>query len=356
MSKQLKQPAPPQLMAIDLFAGCGGLTLGLKHAGFNVVAAVEVNSKAAATYRENHSTTKVFLEDIRKLDPRSMRKTLGLRRGELALLAGCPPCQGFSRLKTKNGARPNSDSQNGLIHEFSDFVREFRPKCLMLENVPQLESTAEFEKFKNDIRALGYVDRFDILDVADHGVAQRRKRFIYIASRVGLIALAPPLREKFTVRDCIGHLPKAGDSLDQLHDLPESRSERVKAIMALLPPDGGSRSDLPSSMQLACHKKINGFADVYGRMAWDRVAPTITSGCNNPSKGRFVHPVECRAITLREAAMLQGFPKTYRFLISHGKESIALMIGNALPPPFIHRHAAMISAHLTIPRSPKMWG
>ena len=347
----MNQGALPELKAIDLFAGCGGLTLGLKQAGFDVVAAVEVNSKAAATYRENHPTTQIFLQDIRKLDPQKTRKALGLKRGELALLAGCPPCQGFSRLKTKNGARPNSDLQNGLIHDFSNFVREFRPKCLMLENVPQLESTPEFETFKNDIRALGYADRFDVIDVADHGVAQRRKRFIYIASRVGLIDLAPPLTKRLTVRDCIGHLPKAGDSRDQLHDMPEYRSERVKAIMALLPPDGGSRRDLPSSMQLACHKKINGFADVYGRMAWDRVAPTITSGCNNPSKGRFVHPEECRAITLREAAMLQGFPEAYKFLITHGKESIALMIGNALPPPFIHRHAAMIHAHLTIPNS-----
>ena len=220
------------------------------------------------------------------------------------------------------------------------------PETLMLENVPQLNGTAAFYRFKKDIRALGYTDKTDVLNVADYGVPQRRKRLIYMASRIGSVMLAVPLQGKVTVRDCIGSLMPAGLSGDPIHDLPECRSDKVKAIISALPKNGGSRSALPPELRLECHKKTSGFRDVYGRMSWDSVAPTITSGCINPSKGRFVHPNENRAITLREAAMLQGFPKNYKFIVSHGKSSIALMIGNALPPPFIHKHASALNDHI----------
>jgi DNA (cytosine-5)-methyltransferase 1 len=124
--------------------------------------------------------------------------------------------------------------------------------------------------------------------------------------------------------------------------LGENRSKEVRELIALIPKNGGSRSDLPKRYQLDCHKRSDGFSDVYGRMAWDDVSPTITSGCHNPSKGRFLHPSQNRTITLREAAILQGFPRRYRFNVDHGKESIALMIGNALPPPFIAAHAGAL--------------
>jgi DNA (cytosine-5)-methyltransferase 1 len=129
---------------------------------------------------------------------------------------------------------------------------------------------------------------------------------------------------------------------DKLHSLPERRSDSVKALIARIPKNGGSRSDLGDEAQLNCHKKTRGFFDVYGRMSWDDVAPTITSGCHNPSKGRFLHPSCNRTISLREAALLQGFPPEYVFDIGHGKEAIALMIGNALPPPFIKAHASAL--------------
>ena len=182
--------------------------------------------------------------------------------------------------------------------------------------------------------------------MSDFGVAQRRKRLIYIASRVSDVALAPPSKFKSSVRICIGKLPAHGASGDPIHDVRETRSEKVKSILAALPKDGGSRSDLPAELKLACHAKTTGFSDVYGRMRWDGVAPTITSGCTNSSKGRFVHPTENRAITLREAAMLQGFPQSYRFVESHGKTAISLMIGNALPPPFIALHATSLKNSL----------
>jgi DNA (cytosine-5)-methyltransferase 1 len=142
-----------------------------------------------------------------------------------------------------------------------------------------------------------------------------------------------------TVRDAIGDLPLAGKSGDPLHDAPEKRSEKVARLIALVPKDGGSRSDLPKRLRLKCHQRFDGFYDVYGRMAWNDVAPTITSGCHNPSKGRFLHPTRNRAITLREAALLQGFPVDYKFPAEIKKERVSLMIGNALPPPLIAAHA-----------------
>jgi DNA (cytosine-5)-methyltransferase 1 len=142
-----------------------------------------------------------------------------------------------------------------------------------------------------------------------------------------------------TVKKTIGSLPRAGKSGDPVHDMPENRTPRIKKIIRLIPKDGGSRGDLPEEFHLECHKRCNGFKDVYGRMAWNDVAPTITSGCFNPSKGRFLHPVENRAITLREAALLQGFPCRYKFPITNSKSAVALMIGNALPPPLIAAHS-----------------
>jgi DNA (cytosine-5)-methyltransferase 1 len=134
-----------------------------------------------------------------------------------------------------------------------------------------------------------------------------------------------------------------GKSRDALHNIPEKvRTARIQKLIRDIPKNGGSRRDLPKSRQLKCHQRSNGFYDIYGRMAWDEVAPTITSGCFNPSKGRFLHPDKDRAITMREAALLQGFPRSYIFDLSPGKEAIALMIGNALPPEFIRRHALQI--------------
>jgi DNA (cytosine-5)-methyltransferase 1 len=145
-----------------------------------------------------------------------------------------------------------------------------------------------------------------------------------------------------TVRGAIGDLSKPGSSGDWAQDYVRNHSQKVLQMLGAIPKDGGSRSDLPKRLTLECHSKQKGFNDVYGRMKWDDVAPTITTGCTNASKGRFVHPEEDRAITLREAALLQGFPKNYKFEPAFGIEANSLMIGNALPPPFIKNHAKML--------------
>ncbi len=336
-----KQPT-----AIDLFSGCGGLTEGLKQARFNVLAAVEIDSKARDTFALNHPEVLLAGSDIRDLEPNDLMARLGIRIGELDLLAGCPPCQGFSRMRKMNKRRSARDDRNMLIDEFAKFALAMKPKLIMMENVPGL---ADYHRFQDFIRALqreNYKVRFEVLNVADYGVPQRRKRLIVSASRVGDPAIATGIGRKLTVRTAIENLPQAGDSGDLLHDMPEVRSARIRALISAIPKNGGSRSDLPDEFVLDCHRTSNGFSDVYGRMAWDELAPTITGGCFNPSKGRYLHPEFNRAITLREAALLQGFPKDYMFDIAHGKEAIALMIGNALPPPFISEHAKLMAASL----------
>lgn len=327
------------MIALDLFSGCGGLSLGLKKAGFRVAAAVEIDLKAQETYRLNHPNVKLYGCDIRELSASSLLKDIGLKRGELELLAGCPPCQGFSRLRTKNKGASVKDSRNDLISDFLRFINDTFPKSIMMENVPGLAKDQRFLDLCSAIEALGYKYVVHVLDAADYSVPQRRKRLILLASRVHQPVIAKKHPVRITVRDALAKVGAPSASKDLLHKIPEKRSLSVQEIIKNIPKNGGSRKDLPQNLHLDCHKNANGFHDVYGRMAWDSVAPTITSGCTNPSKGRFLHPSFNRTITLREAAVLQGFPLDYKFNISHGKGAIALMIGNALPPPFITAQA-----------------
>lgn len=333
--------------AIDLFSGCGGLSRGLKDAGFQVLAAVEIDGKARETYALNHRDVPLVGTDIRKVTATQLMRSSGLKRGQLDLMAGCPPCQGFSTLRARNGRTAAPDARNGLIDDFARLVLALRPKMVMMENVPALAKYEKFSDFVQKLEQTGYQVVVQILDVSHFGVPQRRKRLILSASRVGSPRLASPIHSRKTVRTAIGNLMRPGESGDSLHDYPtKNRSARVQAMIEAIPKDGGSRHSLPSSLKLGCHAKTSGFNDVYGRMKWDDVSPTITSGCNNPSKGRFIHPHEDRPITLREAALLQGFPADYRFNISHGKEAIALMIGNALPPAFIAAHGKAMAEGL----------
>jgi len=339
-----------RLSAVDLFSGCGGLSRGLKDAGFIVKAAVEIDPKAQATYKLNHSDVELFAEDIRKLDPLEVLKDIGMKAGELDLLAGCPPCQGHSRLRTRNQRTYVEDSRNNLVADFLRFVKGMNPKTVMLENVPALGRDQRFTKMRRKLEALGYSTIVEVLDAADYEVPQRRKRLIMLASRVHEPKIAVPSDVRVTVRQAFKGLGAPSTTKDKLHAFPENRSEAVRDLIALIPKDGGSRSDLGDEHQLECHKRTYGFHDVYGRMSWDDVSPTITSGCHNPSKGRFLHPSYNRTITLREAAVLQGFPPTYKFDVTHGKEAIALMIGNALPPPFIAAHAGALKTGLLLHR------
>lgn len=337
--------------AIDLFCGAGGLSEGLRQAGLRVVGAVECDALACSTYRLNHPNVKLWEMDIRRLSGTTMMKGLRLQPGGLDLLAACPPCQGFSAIRTKNGGRRNRDPRNELISDVVRLVRSIRPRTVMLENVPRLASSRRYSAFRRSLETLGYHVTADILDTADFAVPQRRRRLVVLASRLGEPFFAPTARIERTVRQAIGALPPPARSRDPLHGYPTSPTDRIKELIKRIPPNGGSRRALGSENQLECHKRSDGFSDVYGRMAWDKPAPTITGGCIKPSKGRFLHPTAHRAITLREAALLQTFPRSYRFPLGQNRDSLAALIGNALPPEFIRRHAkALRSASLASTR------
>ncbi|MFD0870721.1 DNA cytosine methyltransferase [Paenibacillus residui] len=331
--------------AIDLFAGCGGLSEGLKQANFDVIAAVEINKYAAKTYNLNHRETKVFDEDIRKLDPNDFRKLLN--GSPLFLLAGCPPCQGFSSMRRLNRNSPVEDPRNDLILEYLRFVEVLQPITLMMENVPSIVDYPLFKKVYRKLKEIGYNLDYDIVNVAEYGVPQRRKRFVLVGSRLAEINIAKGTGLKQTVKDVIGLLESTAVTSDPIHQIYPKHKERIMEMIKLIPKNGGGRKDLPEEYILSCHKKKGvGFSDVYGRLKWDDVSSTITGGCLNPSKGRFLHPEEDRCITAREAAMLQTFPRNYHFPTDIPKGTLALMIGNALPPLFSRIQSEHIYQHL----------
>lgn len=322
-----------QYNAIDLFAGCGGMTQGLIDAGFRVIAAVEIDDYASRVYRANHRNVTLIQDDIRKVDPKLIEKMLN---GEpLHLLAGCPPCQGFSSIRRRNKKKAVKDPRNNLINEYLRFVEVLRPINIMLENVPGIENYSQFKKVVRKLKELGYSPRYKVVDVSHYGVPQRRKRLVLLGSLLKKLEIPDGNEKMVTVRQVIGNLESIDVTSDPLHKVFPKHTDKVKERIALIPPDGGSRKDLPKEHTLPCHQKKGvGFNDVYGRLRWDDVSSTITGGCLNPSKGRFLHPVENRCITAREAALLQTFPKHYFFDTDIPISSLALMIGNALPPAF----------------------
>lgn len=324
----------PKPIAIDLFCGSGAVTLGLKQAGFSVVAAVDIDPVAGQTYTQNHPEVDFKEVNILKINPR--KDFLKLPK-KIDVLAVCAPCQPFS---DRNKKRSLEDSRVELILEAMKFVQCFNPSVIFFENVPGLERNSVFEELVQQLKELKYhLGEAQILDAANLGVPQRRPRMVLVAaktkkllSRVSKFQTVP----KKSVKDAIGNLPtpKVGKSAcgtDPLHFARRHHPitlERLKHI----PIDGGSRDALPERLVLKCHKALNKnqYPDSYGRMAWDDVAPTLTTGCTDLTKGRYSHPEEDRSITLREAARLQTFPDNYVF--KGNASQVATQIGNAVPP------------------------
>jgi len=335
--------------AIDLFAGCGGLSQGLKEAGFRVLAAIENDPDSIATYRLNHPKTRVFDEDIRAVETQDIKKML--KGKKLHLLAGCPPCQGFSSMRRLNKKRSQRDQRNSLVLEYLRFVKDLKPLTIMMENVPGLENYTLFRNVVKELRKLGYNPSVQAVRIQEYGVPQRRRRLVLVGSLLGDLEIAKPTKEKVTVREAIGHLKSPSSSKDAVHRIVKVHTSEIMARIAATPKDGGSRADVPQ-FELDCHKDHKvGFRDVYGRLRWDDYSSTITGGCLNPSKGRFLHPQDDRAITAREAALLQTFPESYKFPPQVSKTSIALQIGNALPPKFSQIQSENILSHLKATRT-----
>ena len=332
-------------LAVDLFAGCGGLSEGMRQAGFRVFAALEIDREATRCYRLNHPDSHLINEDIRHVKTSLISALLNGKT--MHLLAGCPPCQGFSSVRRLNRRRAVRDSRNRLVLEYLRFVRELKPLTVMLENVPGVRKYYLFGCLVQTLIQLGYQLDYDVVDLADYGVPQRRRRLILVGSLLGPIKVAPPTKVKVFVRDLIGDLDPVDRTIDPLHKIVANHSPRIQKLIKKIPKDGGSRTDLSKELQLQCHLKPNvGFNDIYGRLKWDSFSSTITAGCLNPSKGRFLHPVEDRVITPREAALLQTFPRNYRFPTDISKAQIASLIGNALPPLFSRIQTSHILKHI----------
>lgn len=331
--------------AIDLFSGCGGLSEGLRSAGFEVVAAFDNDNDSVATYKLNHSDTKVFEGDIRDVNTADVRRTLN--GGHLHLLAGCPPCQGFSSMRRLNKKRSKRDDRNNLVLEYLRFVRDLKPLTIMMENVPGLVNYTLFKYVVRELRKLEYNPKFKPVNIQEYGVPQRRKRLVVVGSLLGELNIAEATGEKVTVRDIIGHIESVSETKDPVHRIVATHTPAIMKRIKITPKNGGNRTDLPKNFELECHKKDGvGFNDVYGRLRWNDYSSTITGGCLNPSKGRFLHPQEDRGITAREAALLQTFPKDYKFPDNISKTSLSLLIGNALPPKFSYIQSVNIREHL----------
>ncbi len=350
-------------IVVDIFSGAGGASLGFVRAGFRIAGAADIDPDACKTY-EGLIGIRPLCADLSRLNPREAAKLWGTVPGEVDVLVGCPPCQGFTQLR--NGAG-EGDPRNDLVLVFLGYVSYLRPRFLFFENVPGLvrlpHGKAFYSALKEGLFRLGYLLREKEVDAADYGVPQHRRRLVVVGGRedVG----APPFPEPThaapeslfvasgarqpwrTVRDAIGHLPplRLGerDPSDPMHQAPRI-GERVLRFIAQVPKDGGSRTQVPEEEWLPCHLGHDGHRDTYGRLAWDRPSGVITSGCCNVSKGRFVHPEQDRALTPREAALLQGFPPDAFF---HGSlASIQRQIGNAVPPPLAEAFARAIKKHL----------
>lgn len=325
-------------IALDLFCGSGGVTLGLKDAGFKVVGAVDLNTKACATYRANHPEVRLVERDIREVSPLEFAD---LVPNKLDLLAICAPCQPFS---TQNRHKSKDDTRNDLLSTAIPFIAAFAPKLVFIENVPGLQSSDVFTYFTTWLHeTAGYTVSEPIkLNAADHGVPQRRTRMILVAAKGVPLEVAVSISqvEKKYVRDAIGNLPppSVGRTVTNPDPMHFARKHSPLNILRLqhIPKDGGGRESLPNHLQLACHKdkKSSSFSDTYGRMRWSDVAPTLTTGCTDITRGRFAHPEQHRAITLREAARLQSFPDHYVFL--GNASEIATQIGNAVPPKMMY--------------------
>lgn len=340
-----------KLYAIDLFCGCGGTTCGLKKAGINVKAAVEINPVAMETYKKNNKEVAVINEDIRNVSGERLRKVSGLTKKEKLLLVACPPCQGFSAIR-KGG---ENDDRNQLVFEFVRLMKELKPDFILMENVAGMSKGKGKTVFECALKLMkeDYECVYDVLNAADYGVPQTRKRLVLHGIRKDLfddvkkedLSLSLPVRTHKAPNQK-GNLPEwetasvilglpvigAGETYQggNVHNhtsngMSEINIQRIRYIRA----HGGDRRCLPEELALSCHKDKNGHTDVYGIMDIHKPAPTITGGCMHYSKGRYGHPYQDRALSAREAARLQSFDDTYIFCGNNAE--VALQIGNAVP-------------------------
>lgn len=327
-------------IAIDCFAGAGGLSLGLSQAGFAVRAAFDNSPMAVATYRENFGNH-IFQCNAEDIKGEDLLHIAECKPGDCSLVAGGPPCQGFSRQRRGKV----EDARNDLVFEFQRLVREIQPELFLMENVATLlgrKRDSVLDRFTFAAERDGYCVYTAVLDAADFGVPQRRKRAFIVGERLDR---APTFQfptpthapdEWATVRGAIGDLPSPLLDPTRAAGFPNHRADNISEVNRLrisYVPQGGGREYIPEDLRLPCHRvsvETAGHRQVFGRLHWDEPAATITTKCNSFTRGKFAHPAEDRNISMREAARLQSFPDDFEFV--GGTVPVAHQIGNAVPP------------------------
>ena len=368
------------LNAIDLFCGCGGLSAGLKSAGFNVIAGVDVERKYLATFQHNFQNAISLNLDLAKVSPSEFMSIVGAEPSEIDLLAGGPPCQGFSK-NVPRKFRYMDDSNNLLIRTFLNYCEFIDPKVILMENVAEMKNGFS-RQFSDEIIAslydMGYSVNSVILNAAEYGIPQRRRRAFFLAAKETVSLEAPSATHigtsqqsgmfdkppYVTVWDAIGDLPSVrhGEGSDPCEYYCDPFSEYQKkmrtsngkvrnhiarhlepmqyARLASLQPGQGHK-DLPTEFKVR-----GGYSGAYGRLTKDMVAPTITRWVFHPGSGRWGHPVDIRTLTIREAARIQGFSDDYEFVGSFVQQ--AGQIGNAVPPLLIEQIGIELRTQLNI--------
>lgn len=322
------------IKCIDLFCGAGGLSHGLMKEGIEVLAGFDIDEDCRYPYEKNNKA--VFNNtDVTQVAGRQLLDIYG--DAEIRLLAGCAPCQPFSTYSHRYEL--DKAGKWSLMYEFNRLIQESDPHLVAMENVSSVVRHEVFDDFVSGLEQLGYWVWFGVVNCANYGVPQSRNRLVLLASKLGEIEFIPPTSPTpKTVRQTIGKLPSidAGCAFekDQLHVSASLSELNMKRIRHSTP--GGTWRDWPEDLVADCHKQKSGktFPSVYGRMEWDKPAPTMTTQCYGFGNGRFGHPEQDRAISLREAAMLQSFPKTYKFVDNENPvsfSSLGRMIGNAVP-------------------------
>ncbi|MBU3940841.1 MAG: DNA cytosine methyltransferase [Nanoarchaeota archaeon] len=324
-------------VAIDLFCGIGGLTHGLELSGIKVIAGVDTDPSCRYSYEANNNSQ--FIEkDISKISGQELNDLYP--KNSIKILVGCAPCQTFSQHTLKNKNRIK-DKRWGLLYQFLRLIKESNPDIVSMENVPQLRKYKVFHDFLIGLKEEGYFVYYKIVDCSKYGIPQRRRRLVLLASKkktIKLISESKQIKDQANVKKAIGHLPKIKDGgvhkKDRLHrswGLTLINKKRIKQSK-----QGGTWLDWDADLMLECHKKKGGatYKAVYGRMKWSQPAPTITTQFYSYGTGRFGHPTQDRAISLREGALLQTFPETYDFCPEEKNisfQEIGRHIGNAVP-------------------------
>lgn len=323
-----------RIEAVDLFCGVGGLTAGLIKAGINVRAGYDIANDCRFAYEFNNNATFVN-KDVATIDASEVSSWYS--EGAIKLLAGCAPCQPFSTYN--QGKDTTTDKKWPLLYHFSRLIREIQPELVTMENVPHVIKHEVYHDFITELETLGYTISAQEVACVDYGVPQTRRRHVLLASKIGSVNLIPPTHtEPITVREIISELEplKAGQKSfnDPLHAAANLSAINLQRIRYSKP--GGTWKDWPIELRAKCHRKDSGksYPSVYGRMEWDKPAPTMTTLCYGFGNGRFGHPEQDRAISLREAALFQTFPNDYQFTETPKKinfKGVGRMIGNAVP-------------------------